>query len=527
MGAVERLRLVGEKANQKSKVKNQKSKITPCALVEIASIQWSDMSRPPDQSQQDRADLGRFGYAQELFRSMGGFSNFAISFSIISILTGAVTLFGYGLEMGGPLEMTLGWPLATIFTLAVAASMAELCSAYPTAGAMYHWAADLGGAGWGWWVAWLNIFGLIATQAGINYSCAQFVLPFLNLPSTATNLYLMFGFILLTQGILNHYGVRLVAVLNDLSVTVHILGVAAVVAGLLLFAPKQPVGFLLEGINSNSRSPYWWAFCLGLLQAQWTYTGFDASAHMTEETADPRRRAPWGVVLSVAVSGAVGYVLILALTLAIHTIPGALHAQDAHGDDIPAAIAIMQSALGARVGNAMAALASMAMWFCGLACITSASRALWSLARDAGTPFAPLVHWVSPRHGTPVASIWLIVGAAMAAMAWTGAVPIVTALGTVTLYLAYTLPVLLAWLARRRGSDWPRAAVWSLGRWGSAVNLFAIVYAAFICVVLVMPPNQLAAYTLAGLLAALGVLYSAIARRKFKGPAWSVHREPE
>jgi amino acid transporter len=287
------------------------------------------------------------------------------------------------------------------------------------------------------------------------------------------------------------------------------------------------VGFLLEGINSNSRSPYWWAFCLGLLQAQWTYTGFDASAHMTEETADPRRRAPWGVVLSVAVSGAVGYVLILALTLAIHTIPGALHAKDAHGDDIPAVIAIMQSALGARVGNAMAALASMAMWFCGLACITSASRALWSLARDAGTPFAALVHWVSPRHGTPVASIWLIVGAAMAAMAWTGAVPIVTALGTVTLYLAYTLPVLLAWLARRRGSDWPRAAVWSLGRWGSAVNLTAIVYAAFICVVLVMPPNQLAAYTLAGLLAALGVLYSAIARRKFKGPAWSVHREPE
>ena len=108
---------------------------------------------PPAASDQD--DLGRFGYAQELFRSMGGFSNFAISFSIISILTGAVTLYGYGLEMGGPLEMTLGWPLATLFTLTVAASMAELCSAYPTAGAMYHWAADLGGRGAGWYVAWL------------------------------------------------------------------------------------------------------------------------------------------------------------------------------------------------------------------------------------------------------------------------------------------------------------------------------------------------------------------------------------
>src|SRR4051812_4512152 len=170
----------------------------------------------------DEQDLGHFGYAQELFRSMGGFSNFAISFSVISILTGAVTLFGYGLEMGGPLEMSLGWPLATIFTLTVAASMAELCSAYPTAGAMYHWAAGLGGPGWGWLVAWLNIFGLIAALAGINYSCAQFILPFFHIHSTSLNLLLAFGFILLTQGVLNHYGVRLVSILNDLSVTVHI-----------------------------------------------------------------------------------------------------------------------------------------------------------------------------------------------------------------------------------------------------------------------------------------------------------------
>src|SRR5262249_40389296 len=146
----------------------------------------------------DRADLSRFGYAQELLRAMGGFSNFAISFSIISILTGAVTLFGYGLEMGGPLEMFLGWPIATIFTLAVAASMADLCSAYPLSGAMSQWAARLGGPAWGWFAAWFNIFGLIAAQAGINYSCAQFSLPFLGIPSSSRNLLLMLGFILLT-----------------------------------------------------------------------------------------------------------------------------------------------------------------------------------------------------------------------------------------------------------------------------------------------------------------------------------------
>jgi amino acid transporter len=469
--------------------------------------------------EQDRADLGRFGYAQELFRGMGGFSNFAISFSIISILTGAVTLFGYGLEMGGPLEMTLGWPLATVFTLVVAASMAELCSAYPTAGATYHWAADLGGKGWGWLVAWLNILGLIAAQAGINYSCAQFILPFLNLPSTPFNLFSMFAFILLNQGILNHYGIRLVAILNDFSVTVHIAGVAAVVLALYFLAPKQPVPFLFAAMNSNGRSPYWWAFVLGLLQAQWTYTGFDASAHMAEETRDPRRRAPWGIVLSVAVSGVAGYFLLLALTLAIRSIPAVLAAKDAQGNQIPAVIAILQQALGAQAGNAMAALASMAMWFCGMACITSASRALYSLARDHGTPLAEQVRWVSPRHGTPAPAVWLIV----AAMLWTKAVPVVTSLSTVALYLAYTIPIALAWRARQTGSDWPRQAVWSLGLFGAPLNLGAIAFAAFICMVLIMPPNELAGKTLAGLLVGLGVLYFAVVRSRFRGPEWSRH----
>jgi amino acid transporter len=454
---------------------------------------------------------------------MGGFSNFAISFSIISILTGAVTLYGYGLEMGGPLEMTLGWPLATLFTLTVAASMAELCSAYPTAGAMYHWAADLGGPGAGWLVAWLNIFGLIAAQAGINYSCAQFILPFLGMPSTPRNLLLMFAFILITQGALNHWGVKLVAILNDLSVTVHIAGVAILVAGLLFLAPKQPVSFLFQAVNSNGRSLYWWAFVLGLLQAQWTYTGFDASAHMAEETEDPRRQAPWGIVLSVAVSGVVGYLLLISLTLAIRTIPGALAAKDADGNAIPAVIVILGSALGAKAGNAMAALASMAMWFCGLSCITSASRALFSLARDEGTPWSRLLRAVNPRHGTPAPAIWSIVMASIVAMVWTKAVPIVTSLSTVALYLAYIIPVWLGFRARRAGSAWPNAAVWSLGRYGPAVNAVAIAFAGFICFVLIMPPNQLAGETLAGLLIALVLLYAAVARRRYRGPKWSRH----
>jgi amino acid transporter len=472
-------------------------------------------------SSSDSADLAHFGYVQELIRGMGGFSNFAVSFSIISILTGAVTLYGYGLEMGGPLEMTLGWPVATVFTLTVAASMAELCSAYPTSGAMYHWAADLGGPAWGWLVAWFNIIGLIAALAGIDYGCAQFVLPFFGAAATQQNLLATFAFILLTQGLLNHYGIRMVAILNDLSVTVHIAGVALLAVALFVFAPKQPGSFLLQGVNSNHHSPYWWAFALGLLQAEWTYTGFDASAHMAEETKDPRRHAPWGIVLSVAVSGVAGYLLVLALTAAIPSIPAVLGAKDAQGNSIPAVIVILQSGLGSQAGNAMSAVASMAMWFCGLAAITSASRAVYSLARDHGIPFSVALRRVSPSHGVPVPAIWTIVGAGFATMIWSGAIPIVTSLSTVALYVAYTLPIILAFRARLRHSDWPRAAVWSLRSWGATINAVAIVWAVFICLILVMPPNELAGKTLGGLVLALGLFYFASARRRYRGPDWS------
>ena len=473
----------------------------------------------------DEQDLGHFGYAQELFRSMGGFSNFAISFSIISILTGAVTLYGYGLKMGGPLEMSLGWPVATVFTLLLAASMAELCSAYPTSGAMYHWTAALGGRAAGWFVASLNIVGLIAALAGINFSAAQFVLPFLGISPSVRHVFLMFAFTLLVHGLINHYGVRLVALLNNTSVVIHIVGVFAIAGILFWFAPRQPVSFLATG-SSSSGHPYAWAFLLGLLQAHWTYTGFDGSAHMAEETRDPRRVAPWGMVIAVGVSGVVGYILLIAITLAIHSVPDVLAAHDAQGNPVPAAIAILQTSLGYRFGNALAAMASMAMWFCGLSCVTSASRAIYSLARDRGTPFPGLMQKVSTKHGTPVAAIWATVIASLAAMAWTGAVPIVTSLSTVALYLAYVIPVALGLRARLRGSDWPMLAQWTLGRWGAALNAVALVYTLFICFVLMMPPNELAPKTLAGVLAALAVIYFFEVRRKYVTPGWVSEQRP-
>ncbi len=466
----------------------------------------------------DQRDLSRFGYAQELFRTMGGFSNFAISFSIISILTGAVTLYGYGLATGGPREMALGWPIVAVFALAVAASMGELASAFPTSGGMYHWAAALGGPGWGWFTAWFNIIGLIAALAGIDYGCARFAVPLLGLTASTGMVLAAYGVVLLTHALINQYGIRLVAWLNDLSVAVHIAGVALIVGALLLFAPQQPASFFLQAASASAEHhPYWWAFLLGLLQAQWTFTGFDASAHTAEETMDPRRRAPWGIVMSVGISAVVGYVLLIALTLAIQDLPAMMQA-GAAGEPVP--ILILNAALGGRAGAAMSWLAVIAMWFCGLSTITSISRTIFSFARDGAMP--QWLRRVDPVHHTPHAAIWTTALLAFAALVYSRAYSVVTSISTVALYIAYIVPVALAFRARRALPRGP----WRLGRWSAPVQVVAMCWTAFICVILVMPPNQLSGQSLAVVSAALACFYWLRARQTYRGPEWAAQAQP-
>lgn len=474
------------------------------------------MLRPEAQeTARDASDLRHFGYAQELFRTMGGFSNFAISFSIISIITGIATQYGYGLEKGGPFEMSFGWPLVAVFTLAVAASMAQLSSAFPTSGGNYYWARHLGGAGWGWFTAWFGIIGMIANVAAVDYGCAQFVAPLLGLGSGASTLLVVYSIILVSHGLLNHYGIRLVAWLNDFSVTVHIVGVIVIVGALVFFSPKQPIGFFFERAASTHGS-YAWSFLLGLLMAQWTLVGYDGSAHVSEETKDPRRRVPWGIVNSVAISAVVGYLLIFALTLAVRDIPQALGAKDADGNAIPAMITILNQALGARAGTAITWLAVLAMWFCGVACITSNSRVIYAFSRDGGMPLSKLWRQVTEKHAIPANAIWLSIGLAFLVAVSSGAYSVVTSMSTIGLYVSYILPIYLGWRARRLGL-WTELGPWHLGKWSGAINVIAIGWTAFICVIFVMPPNQVAGETMLVLMALLTAWYFLSERQRFKG----------
>jgi amino acid transporter len=469
---------------------------------------------------QDAQELGKLGYAQELFRTMGGFSNFAISFSIISILTGAVTLYGHGLRMGGPAEMAFGWPLVSIFTLAVVMSMAELASALPTSGAMYHWSCSLGGKGWGWFTAWFNIIGQIAAIAGIDYGCALFLTPLIGIDATTENLLTVYAVILISHAVINHFGIRLVAWLNDFSVTVHIIGVIVIVGALLLFAPKQPLGFFFARVTSNPEGwPYWWAFIIGLLQAMWTFTGYDASASVSEETVDPRRRAPWGMVMAVVVSSLVGYLLLIALTLTIRDIPSVLNAKDASGNDAPAVIAILIGALGERAGTLFSALAAMAMWFCGLSAVTWSSRVIWAFARDDGLPGSRIWRRVSRKHLTPAPAIWLCAIAAFLAAIYSGAYAVVTSISTIGLYISYIIPVLLFVYLRARGGALTRGP-WNLGRFSGVINVIAILWVIFLSIILSLPDRMRAGKSIVAVTILLALWYGLSERRRFKGPAW-------
>jgi len=447
----------------------------------------------------DAEQLQKMGYAQQLLRDMGGFANFALSFSIISVLTGAVTLYGHGLKYGGPLQMLAGWPVVTVLTLAIAASLAELASAYPTAGALYHWSAILGGRGAGWLTAWLNTVGQFAITAGIDYGLSEFLAAMLGFSGRRATL-LICAAILLTHAALNHLGVRLVARLNDLSVWVHIAGVAILVGALAFFAPHQPAAFLTH------RSGGAYDLAIGLLLACWTFTGYDASAHVSEETRDPSRNAPWGMVLAVVVSGLAGYAMLLAVTLSIADLPATLAAENPF-------IFTLRGALGTALGNALVCVAMAAMWFCGLSSVTSNSRMLFAFARDGGLPFAQRLARVSARFRSPHVAVWTSAAMALLVALWSEAYSAMVALSTIALYASYGLPILFGLRdpARRRGP-------WTLGARSRAVNVVALVWIAVCMILFVLPPNQLAGYTFAGCLVALALYWRLWMRARFRGP---------
>ncbi len=516
-----------------------------------------------DVIRQDVRDLHGLGYAQELFRTMGGFSNFAISFSIISILTGAVILYDYGLAWAGTAAVVLGWPLVTIFVLAIAASMSEIASAYPTAGGLYYWASKMKNKNWGWWTAWFNLIGQFAIVAGINYAAAAFlngtiinrVVGFdVNtteiIPGVLNGQLVTMGVLMLVQLALNIGGINLVALLNQVSVWWHIVIVLAVVVLIFVTGKPDESGLTFGAIQPLDTAGSWnndlgivnlsygpaisypivLAFFFSLLQANWTYTGYDASAHVAEETVGARMASAWGIFLSVAVSAVFGYLFLIALTLHLPdlstlfpavlddtTLPTA--SQYYFGGGV-AVIEILNYNLG-QIGDVLAAGIAIAMAFCGLSSVASAGRMLFAFSRDDGVPGSGWLKKVSHRYRTPANALigivvisWLFTVAAFIVGTGT-AIVVVTAISTIFLYAAYGICIYLGVVTE----EWRTHRVWSLGRWSKPVAVIAVFWVIVLMILFSFPTSGNISWPfMIGTVLALLVYYFAWARNKFQGP---------
>jgi amino acid permease (GABA permease) len=457
-----------------------------------ASALSMSVAAPPTSAYvDDEARLAELGYKQELHRRLSGFSNFAVSFSIISILAGCITSYGIAMHNGGPAAITIGWVAVGGLVTLVALAMGEVCSVYPTAGGLYWWAfavARNNKARWAWFAGWFNFLGQIAVTGAIDYGAAWTTTTFLGLvfglKYTLVNTFIVFLVIIALHGLLNTFGVDLVKLLSDISVWWHLAGVAFILV-ILWAVPdhhypldKVFVGtFNSTGITGMGGAVY--AFLIGLLMAQYTYTGYDASAHLSEETHNAARRAPQGIVMSVVASVVAGFFLLFAVTWAIQDYNGEL------GAAFPPA-QIFIDATGRHMGEFLLLICVVAQFFCGMASVTANSRMAFAFSRDRALPGSQWWSKVNTRTGTPTNSIWLCVVCStilvLPALHSIIAYAATTAIAVIGLYVAYVIPVYL----RLRDKDF-RVGPWSLGRWSKPIGWTAVIWVGVICILFILP----------------------------------------
>uniref|UniRef100_A0A0D6QS10 Amino acid permease/ SLC12A domain-containing protein n=1 Tax=Araucaria cunninghamii TaxID=56994 RepID=A0A0D6QS10_ARACU len=452
--------------------------------------------------------LHELGYKQELNRDLSVLSNFAFSFSIISILTGITTLYTTGLTFGGPLSMVYGWLIAGCFTLFVGCSMAEICSAYPTSGGLYYWSAMLAGKEWGpfaaWITGWFNVVGQWAVTTSVDFSLAQMLQVIILLSTGGKNgggyeasKYVVIAFhggILLSHAILNSFPITWLSFFGTLSAAWNVLGVFVLMILIPAVAPeKASAKFIFEHFNTDNgvgihSKPY--IFLLGLLMSQYTLTGYDASAHMSEETKGADKNGPYGIISAIFISIVVGWGYILGITFAVTDIPSVL---SSHNDAGGYAIAeIFYQSFKKRYGNGTGGIiclgvVAVAIYFCGMSSVTSNSRMTYAFSRDGAMPFSTFLHKVN-KHEVPLNAVW--VSAAISfCMALTSlgslvAFQAMVSIATIGLYIAYAFPILFRiTFARRTFVRGP----FHLGKLSLFIGWVAVLWVATITVLFSLP----------------------------------------
>ncbi len=454
------------------------------------------MAKNTPDTDADDALLAKLGYKQELSRSWSSFSNFAISFSIISILAGCFTTFGQAWNNGGPVAISWGWPIISALILIIGFTLSELVSAYPTSGGIYWWASKLGGPAAGFFTGWLNLIGLLAVTASVAYGAATFLDLTLDTISSGwaahsglKTVFVLFVVILLLAGLANIFSGHLLAMINNISVWWHVAG-AAIVILVLIIVPDhhQSASFVFtERINNSGFSSgfYWFLVLpLGFLLTQYTITGFDASAHLSEETQGAAEGAAKGIWRSIFYSAIGGYVLLLAFVFAV---------QDPKGvsDGFGAVDVIFGQALPEGWHFLILLISTAGQLFCTTACLTSASRMTFAFSRDGAIPGSKWLAQVNTKTRIPANAVMFVavVGViiTLPALKSVGGAPTafyaVVSVAVIGLYLAFLIPIWLRW---RLGDDFEPGS-WTNGPKYKWMNLVAVIEIVVISVYFVLP----------------------------------------
>ena len=505
----------------------------------------SPIQADPSPLDDDERLLAELGYKQELRRKWSGFSNFAISFSIISVLSGCFTTFGQAWLNGGPVAISWGWPIISALILIIGFCMSELVSAFPTAGGIYYWATRLGRPVHGWFTGWLNLAGLVAVTASVDYGCATFsslIIGAYDKSWDSTNLYLtfvVFVIILMLHAAINIWGHNIINTLQNVSVWWHVFGVAAVVLILAIVpAHHQSLSFVFtQRFNESgfSDKAYWFfVLPLGFLLTQYTITGYDACAHVSEETKGAAMSAARGLWQSIFYSAIGGWILLLAFLFAATDVK----AIDAGFGFSPV---IFQTALTSGFFKSVIIISTAGQFLCGMSCVTSMSRMTYAFSRDRAVPGWRQWSHVD-RNGTPVKAI---LGASFAGLILTlpalykssAGVPTafyaVVSVAVIGLYLAFLIPIAL----RLRVGDRFVPGPWTLGRKYKLFGWIAVLEIAIISVYFILPTVpagvpfskefswtsvNYAPVVVGGLLVIIAVWWQVSAKHWFKGPVRTV-----
>ncbi len=499
-------------------------------------------------SDKDRSEdlkvLHGMGYAQELSRSMSKFSNFAISFSIICILSGGINSFAQAISSVGGAGAGIGWIVGCALSGMFALAMAQIASAFPTAGGLYHWASILGNRFWGWLTAWLNLLGLITVLGAINIGTAYFfqgsfgamfgtagadgaITPY---PTSDMEIVIFVAVITAVQAIFNHIGIKATTFLTDISGYIIFVITAVLVVACLYFAPALDVSRLWTftnfsgaaggGIFPESQN-MGYLFLLCLLLPVYTITGYDASAHTSEETKNAAMSVPKGIVNAVFWSSLVGWIMICAIMLAVPDL--AVGASQGGLVFFKTMEAILPNGLMLFIYVGIL----IAQFLCGLATVTSASRMLFAFARDDGMPVgSKALASVSPKFRTPVTAIWtatilciLYVLLAMSLkVAGTSIYFIVVNSTLIFLFLSFTVP-LVAGLFAYGTAKWPNPGPWAMSAGlYKLITVLAVIGMGVILFIAVAPPNGRVLYVVLGFIALALVLWFTVENRRFEGP---------